>query len=100
MANAFVLDAVSEKVMQRFKEINKILKSECCSGYELQDDIGLHSLMMDVNEALFYQYCVNHKFNTDSQLELKEAIRSYIDYMHHGMLDWILEDYDPEEDLG
>lgn len=92
MSAAYILDAISEKVIQDINNTN-------AHEYEIQDDVGLCSLMLSLNEPLFYQYCANRNLDTDNDLSLKMAIRSYIDYLHYALLDTILEDYDPEEDL-
>lgn len=92
MSAVYILDAISEKVIQDINNTN-------AHEYDIQDDVGLCGLMTDLNESMFYQYCANKNFDTDNDFELKNAIRSYINYLHHALLNTILEDYDPEDDL-
>lgn len=97
MSNAYIVDAISERVACDICAVNPI-------NYDLKNcgpssDANLDTLITDLMVPVFFQYCANRNFGTDNDFELKLAIRSYIEYLHHDLLDTILEDYDPEEDL-
>jgi hypothetical protein len=98
MSNAYIVDAVSERVSNDICAVNPI-------NYDLQDvglsnDANLDTLITDLMVPVFFQYCINRNFGTDNELEIKEAIKVYINYMHNLLLDELIPNYDPEEDLG
>ena len=98
MSNAYILDAVSDKVIKDLNNIN-------AHDYDLQDigvsaNSNLDVLITDLMIPVFFQYCENRNFGTDNELEIKEAIKVYIDYIHNLLLDELIRGYDPEEDLG
>ena len=92
MSSSYIIDAVSERVIQDLSDIDP-------SSYDIQDDVDLMRLTQDSFEPIFFQYCINHNLDTDNRMTLKSAISCFMDYFHHAMLDTLIEDYDPEEDL-
>ena len=97
MSNAYIVDAISERVANDICAVNPI-------NYDLQDfgpssDANLDTLITDLMVPVFFQYCANRNFGTDNELEIKEAIKVYINYIHNLLLDEIVPNYDPEEDL-
>lgn len=97
MSAAYILDAISERVVTDINAVNP-------SFYDLQDigessDRNLDTLIFDLMEPIFYQYCENRNFGTDNELELKMAINTFSDYIQRIILDGIIPDYDPEEDV-
>lgn len=98
MSNAFIVDAVSDKVADAICAVNPV-------HYDLQDigvsaNANLDNLVTDLMVPVFFQYCINRNFGTDNELEIKEAIKVYINYIHYLLLDELISNYDPEEDLG
>ncbi len=98
MSNAFIVDAVSDRVINDLGAVNASL-------YDLQDigvssNANLDTLITDLMIPVFFQYCTNRNFGTDNELEIKEAIEVYINYIHNLLLDELIPGYDPEEDLG
>ena len=97
MSYAYIKDAVSERVANDICAVNPI-------NYDLQDmglsnDANLDTLITDLMVPVFFQYCVNRSFGTDSRLEIKEAVKVYINYIHNLLLDELIPNYDPEGDL-
>ena len=98
MSNAYIVDAVSDRVINDLGAVNASL-------YDLQDigvssNANLDTLITDLMVPIFFQYCENRNFGTDNELEIKEAIKVYINYIHNLLLDELIPNYDPEEDLG
>lgn len=97
MSNVYILDAVSEKVIRDLNDVN-------AHEYDLQDlkgDMCLDTLTGDLMIPVFFQYCENRNFGTDNELELKMAVQSFVEnYVHIILLDRLIPDYDPEEDIG
>lgn len=95
MSNVYILDAVSEKVIRDLNDVN-------AHEYDLQElegNMGLDTLIGDLLVPGFFQYCENRNFGTDNELELKCALKTFVDYIHRILLDRLIPDYDPEEDL-
>ena len=96
MSYVYILDAVSDKVIKDLNDVNAY-------EYDLQElegNMGLDALIADLMIPVFFQYCENRNLGTDNELELKYAIHPFVDYMHRIVLDRLIPDYDPEEDLG
>lgn len=97
MSNVYILDAVSEKVIRDLNDV----KAHEYDLQELKGNMGLNTLIGDLITPVFFQYCENRNFGTDNELELKMAIQSFVEnYVHIILLDRLIPDYDPEEDLG
>ena len=95
MSNAYILDAVSDKVIRDINDVD-------ANQYDLQElegVKGLDTLISDLVVPVFFQYCGNRNFGTDNELELKCALKTFVDYIHRIVLDRLIPDYDPEEDL-
>ena len=95
MSNVYILAAVSDKVIRDLNNVSAY-------GYDLQElegDNGLNELIADLMVPIFFQYCENRNFGTDNELELKCALKPFVDYIHRIVLDRLIPDYDPEEDL-
>ena len=96
MSNVYILDAVSDKVIKDLNDVN-------AHEYDLQEldgNMGLDTLIGDLIVPVFFQYCENRNFGTDNKPELKGALKTFMDYTHRIVLDRLIPDYDPEEDLG
>lgn len=95
MSNVYILNAVAEQVIRDLNGVN-------AHEYDLQElegNMGLDTLTGDLVVPVFFQYCENRNFGTDSELELKCALKTFVGYIHRIMLDRLIPDYDPEEDL-
>ena len=96
MSDAYILDAVSDKVIKDLNDIN----AHDYDLHELECQMGLNALISDFMIPVFFQYCENRNLGTDNELDLKYAIHPFVDYVHRIVLDRLIPNYDPEEDLG
>lgn len=87
MNSNYIKDVVLDKVIKDLHDVD--------FDEDLTDDSMLYGVLMDVLVPLFHQYCVNRDFNN-----LKSAIKTFMVWIHQGLLDQLIEDYDPEEDMG
>ena len=97
MSDAYIVDAVSEKVSNDICAVNPI-------HYDLKDigvsdNANLDTLITDLMGPLFFQYCVNKGFIITTKSAMVQCIKIYVDYINNLMLDKLVPDYDPEEDL-
>lgn len=93
----YISDAVSERVAIDINAIN-------ASVYDLQElrsevgQMGLDTLITDMNIPAFFQFCINKGFIVDTKSTVLQCLKYYIDYITDLMIDALSPDYDPEEE--